>query len=283
MTRTTAVDRWTLAYAGTVTLALAWRWRDGVEFAALLLLAHCLLVAAALLAPRAREAGPAGKFLGDWYPILLLPTLYTEIGLLNLAGGRVFDPVVIGWEEWLFGGQPSRDWIRAQPAWWLTWPLHLAYLSFYPMVPGAPLALWATGRRHAARRTILLTMVAYYLCFAMFLFFPVAGPRHAFPQAANEATQSDVAGFTQRFLEVEAAWGAAFPSSHVAAALVVSISAGAAWRLLGWVLVPTAVLLTVGTVYGQFHYAVDAVGGIAVAAAILYWGRRTRLKSQSHS
>ena len=72
------------------------------------------------------------------------------------------------------------------------------------------------------------------------------------------------------------AWGAAFPSSHVAAALTSSVSAGWGWRPLGWALVPVAVLLTFGTVYGQFHYAVDAAVGVVLALVILAvgWAKR---------
>jgi membrane-associated phospholipid phosphatase len=70
------------------------------------------------------------------------------------------------------------------------------------------------------------------------------------------------------------AWGTAFPSSHVAAALV---AAGCAWRALrplGMTLVPLALLMSLATVYGQFHYAVDALAGAALAAVVLFAGRR---------
>lgn len=35
------------------------------------------------------------------------------------------------------------------------------------------------------------------------------------------------------------------------------------------ILLAAAPLLTLGTVYGQFHYAVDAVAGAALAAAVV--------------
>ena len=41
-----------------------------------LFVAHGLLLGLVLLAPRAREAGPLGRFLGDWYPMLLLAGLW---------------------------------------------------------------------------------------------------------------------------------------------------------------------------------------------------------------
>jgi hypothetical protein len=49
-------------------------------------------------------------------------------------------------------------------------------------------------------------------------------------------------------------------------------AAGAAlreWRGPGLVLMAAAVLLTLGTVYGQFHYAVDALAGALAAGIVL--------------
>jgi len=77
-------------------------------------------------------------------------------------------------------------------------------------------------------------------------------------------------------LDGAAAWGTAFPSSHVAVALVASLAASRAWRALGLVLTPAAVLLSPGTAYGQFRYAVDALAGAgaALAALVLGFGRK---------
>src|SRR5207237_54409 len=50
----------------------------------LLLTAHALILILVLIAPAARQAGPVGRFLGDWYPMLLLGGLYAEVGVLNV-------------------------------------------------------------------------------------------------------------------------------------------------------------------------------------------------------
>src|SRR5207237_54408 len=63
--------------------------------------------------------------------------------------------------------------------------------------------------------------------------------------------------------------GAAFPSSHVAAAVVAAVCALRYWRRLGLVLTPFTLGLVLSVVYGQFHYAVDAVAGLIVAGAVL--------------
>jgi len=79
---------------------------------------------------------------------------------------------------------------------------------------------------------------------------------------------------TRRLLAGGAAWGTAFPSSHVAAALVAAGCAWRGWLPLGAVLVPAALLLSIAAVYSQLHHAVDALAGAALAAAVLIAGRR---------
>ena len=102
--------------------------------------------------PRARRGGPVGRFLGDWYPLLIVTALYTEVGVANLADGRVYDRIVLGWEQALFGFQPAREWIRWYPSVWLSWVLYLGYLAYYPITAAAPLALWVSGQREAMQR-----------------------------------------------------------------------------------------------------------------------------------
>ena len=271
--RLAPVDRWTLGFVALLSLVLVERWPQLGEAGRPLLVAHLLLVAAPFLAVRARAAGPTGCFLGELYPLILTAALYTEVGLLNRAGGRANDLLVQGWEQALFGGQPSLEWIRAQPWPWLSWGMHLGYLSYYATLSAAALAPWARGRRYYTRRTVVLVMVAFYGCYAIFLAFPVAGPRYSFPEPRGVAKEVLPAVLASRLLERGAAWGTAFPSSHVAAALVASVSAGLAWRGLGLALVPLALVLSLGTVYGQFHYAVDVLGGALVAALVLAAGR----------
>jgi membrane-associated phospholipid phosphatase len=147
--------------------------------------------------------------------------------------------------------------------------MHAAYLSYYAILAGAPLGLWLSGRREAARQTTLAMMTAFYLCYAAFLAFPVAGPRYAFAPADNAATRVPLARLTHRLLEGGSAWGTAFPSSHVAVALVAAVCAYRAWRTLGAPLVALAVLLSLATVYGQLHYGTDALAGATLAAAVL--------------
>ncbi len=264
------IDRATLVY---VAVALAFNLAHGPRTWPASVLLPLALVAvalvAAVLAPRGRRAGPVGRFLAEFYPLVLTVALYAHVGLVNASGGVSHDTLVQDWERALFGGQPSLEWIRAfpSPAWSAL--MHGAYLSYYLVLAASPLGLWLAGRRERARGALLLTMATFYVCYTAFLAFPVAGPRYLFPPATNAATAIPIAAFANRLLQEGSAWGTAFPSSHVAGALVAAACAWRGLRPLGAVLVPAAVLLSLATVYCQFHYAVDALAGAALAGGLI--------------
>ena len=267
--RLDAVDVVTLVYIAVATAAvLAFSGHDHAGWN-LLLTAHALILVLVLIAPAARQAGPVGRFLGDWYPMLLLGGLYAEVGVLNVDLAFQHDLAVQRLELWAFGSQLSYRWIREMPNPVLSWYLHGCYLAYYAILYSSPLGLWLSGRRAAARHTIFAVMITFYLCYVVFLFFPVAGPRYAFDLAHNAATDVWPARATQWLLDRGDSWGAAFPSSHVAAAVVAAVCALRYWRRLGLVLAPFTIGLVLSVVYGQFHYAVDAVAGLIVAGAVL--------------
>jgi membrane-associated phospholipid phosphatase len=267
--RLTPVDVVTLLYVAVATAAvLAFSGQDHASWD-LLLTAHVLIVTLVLLAPLAREAGPLGQFLGDWYAMLLLGALYAEVGVRNVDLGYQHDQAIQRLEVWMFGSQLSYRWIREMPNTLLSWLLHSCYLAYYAILYASPLGLWLSGRRYAARRTIFAVMVTFYICYVVFLFYPVAGPRYAFDLAHNAATNVFPARVTQWLLDLGDSWGAAFPSSHVAAAVVAAVCALRYWRALGLMLAPLTLGLVLSVVYGQFHYAVDAVAGLLVAFAVL--------------
>lgn len=277
----TSIDRATLAYLAVAlgfTLARGPRTLPAAVLLPLGLALTALVVT--ILAPRARRSGPFGALLAEGYPFLLIPALYTHVGLVNTAGGVAHDVLVQHWEQSLFGAQVSLVWIRSYPSPSWSTVMHGAYLSFYPILLAAPLGLWFSGRRAATRATTLAMATTFYACYVVFFCFPVAGPRYYFAMAENAATAVPLAVYSHRLLEGMSAWGTAFPSSHVAAALVAAVSAWRGWRPLGAVLLVAAGLLTLATVYCQFHYAIDALLGVVFAAIVLMVHREPRREVQ---
>jgi membrane-associated phospholipid phosphatase len=227
------------------------------------------MVALVFLAPQARRGGPLARFLGDWYPMFLLAGLYGEVGVLTVDAGFQNDALVQRMETYVFGSEVAYRWIREMPVVWFSWLVHACYLSYYAILYASPAGLWATGRRDAARQTMFAIVVTFFICYVTFLFFPVAGPRYAFAAAHNAATDVAPARWAQWLLDRGDSWGAAFPSSHVAASVVATGMAWRHWRPLGWLLLPFTAGLVLAVVYGQFHYAMDALSGLVLGATML--------------
>src|SRR5713101_6012233 len=127
------------------------------------------------------------------------------------------DVIVQRWEAAVFASQISYQWIRRYPSVLWSGVLHLAYLWYYFGISLGPILLVARGRREGARAVIFPMMVAYVACYLVFLFFPVAGPYYAFPHPEGPVRQVWSAQLVYGLLVGGSSFGAAFPSSHVAA------------------------------------------------------------------
>jgi membrane-associated phospholipid phosphatase len=254
-----------LAITGAVALARL----PGFPPMVWVLLANTLYAVLIVLAARP-DLGRAGEVLRDIYPILLLSALYPALDILNYFGGvSTHDLAVRGWELRLFDEELSRTWWQRYPSVFWSTLLHAAYFAYYPIII-APLAVFlARGDIVAARRTALWLVSTFLLSYLVFLAFPVAGPYYEFPRPDSAFLDNWAARLVYATLERGSAYGAAFPSSHVAATLVATAAAFRGSRLLGALLVGPALLLTIGVVYCQMHYAVDALAGIALAVAVM--------------
>lgn len=212
--------------------------------------------------------GPVGRTIREIYPLLLLPALYSELDILNSGSVPVYDSIVQRWELLVFGSQVSREWWQAMPSRFLSTLLHGAYLSYYLIVSAPALYFAWRGDLQAVRRFVLVVMATFVICYLFFIFFPVAGPYYEFPRPSAWFVDNLAARLTYEALASGSSYGAAFPSSHVAAAVAATLAAAGGSRRLGIALALPTVLLTVGVVYCQMHYAVDALAGLVVGAAV---------------
>ena len=268
-----AVDLLLLGYLGVVSVVAVIRVPDRPGWW-WLLVAHALFVLLLVLLTRP-GLGRAGRTIREIYPLFLLPGLYSELDILNSGSITVYDQVVQHWELVLFGSQVSREWWQLVPSRFWSTILHAAYLSYY-LIVSAPALLFAwRGDLEAVRRFVLVVMTTFVICYLAFIFFPVAGPYYTFPAPPAWFTDNLPARLVYRALATGSSYGAAFPSSHVAAALAATLVAARVSRRLGLLLLLPTLLLTVGVVYCQMHYGVDALAGLAVGAMVtLGWELR---------
>lgn len=261
------VDWLLLAYLAIVSLVAILRAPDrpGCWW---LLVAHGLFVVLLVLITRP-GLGPVGRTVREIYPLLLLPGLYSELDILNSGAVPVYDHVVQRWELIVFGSQVSREWWQAVPSRFLSTLFHGAYLSYYLIVSAPALYFAWRGDLAAVRRFVLVVITTFVICYLFFIFFPVAGPYYEFARPAEWFTANLPARLTYEALASGSSYGAAFPSSHVAAALAATLSAARTSRRLGLILMAPTFLLTVGVVYCQMHYALDAAAGVAAGAGVI--------------
>ncbi len=240
-----------------------------------LLVAHALFIVLLFLLTRP-GLGPVGRTIREIYPILLLVGLYAELDVLNGVGTRVVhDALVQRWELGLFGTQVSVAWWQSMPSRFWSTVLHAAYFSYYFIVLVPPMYFVWRGKTDAVRHFVLSVMIVFVFCYLVFLFFPVAGPYYQFPPPPAWFTDNLPARLVYATLASGSSYGAAFPSSHVAATVAAAIASYRGSRRLGLVLVLPTILLTAGVVYCQMHYAVDAAAGLAVGCTVA-WALRHR-------
>lgn len=265
------VDLLLASYGALVAVVALARGYPGTGWIAL---AHGLIIVLVWLVTRP-GLGPLGRTLRELYPLLLLVGLYSALDVLS-AGGAVGtrDGLVQGWELTIFGEQISRTWWQRMPSRWLSTLLHAAYFAYY-IILVAP-ALWFAYRRdlRSLRRFVFVVMTTFVICYLFFIFFPVAGPYYEFARPPAWFTDNWAARLVYSTLESGSSYGAAFPSSHVAATVAAMGAAARGSRRLGLVLAVPTFLLTIGVVYCQMHYAVDALAGLGLGAVITVAGLR---------
>jgi membrane-associated phospholipid phosphatase len=234
-----------------------------------LLLAHALFAVLLFLITRP-GLGPVGKTLREIYPLLLLPALYSELDVLNSGSGPLYDALVQRWELLVFGGQISREWWQSAPSRFWSTIFHAAYLSYYLIISAPALYFAWRGDLQAVRRFVLVVIATFVPCYLAFIFFPVAGPYYQFATPDRWFISNLPARLTYEALATGSSYGAAFPSSHVAAAVAATLAAARSSRRLGMVLLIPTMLMTVGVVYCQMHYGVDALAGLIVGLTVTY-------------
>lgn len=155
--------------------------------------------------------------------------------------------------------------------------LELCYALVYTVGVFAVTVLVAGGRRERVNRFLVVYLAGTLCAYALFPYFPSEPPRTAFPWSDLPHATTLLRRFNLWLLGGYGIHSSVFPSAHVSSAL------SAAWglflvlperRRFGWGLLLYAVSVAVATVYGRYHYAVDAVAGAGVslvAAAVGWW------------
>lgn len=224
-------------------------------------------------------------FLSWWYP----DTYELNRALPNL------DHLFAGWEQSLFGCQPSLLFSQKITYGWFSELMCLGYVSYFPLMLITYL-YYFFKRYKEFQMTAFVMLGAFFIYYVVFVLLPVTGPQFYYLAVGSEkiatgifpnlgdwflthAERMEAPGWTDGFfyhlLDLTHDAGerptAAFPSSHVGVTTIVMLLA-LRTRSKGFIftILPFYILMCLSTVYIYAHYAIDAIAGM-VTGILLYY------------
>jgi membrane-associated phospholipid phosphatase len=246
-----------------------------------------LLVCAIFLAlayGELREHAELFSIVRDWASVALLISAYREMDWFSSLP-RNFD-LQLRWVQWdrtiLYRWGVQRA-IEAS-GWLAPVILEICYALVYAVAPFLVAVLYFQHRRSRVNGALFLYLLGTLAAYALFPYFPSDPPRVAFGGSDMPNVMTAVREFNLWLLGNYSIHSSVFPSAHVSSAF------SAAWALFaflperkryGWGMLVYAVSVAVATVYGRYHYAADAVAGIAISlipAFTILLSRRLRVR-----
>lgn len=247
--------------------------------------ARACLVLAGAAAVFVLLARPALKIVRDWIPLLFVLTAYREMDWFSIGyKARHLEAQWLRWDQWLFQAGFRAAIESLGPV--VPWILEFSYLLVYGIGAFSIGALYGFHRRYRVNQFLIVYVSGTLLAYAMFPYFPSDPPRVVFP--GSDLPQF-LTGMRIVNLYLVGGYGihsSVFPSAHVSSAF------SAAWGLLrflperlwvGRAMLIYAVVVSVATIYGRYHYAADAVAGVVVSLAALAIAVRLRPVAASSS
>lgn len=215
--------------------------------------------------------------LRDWYPAPLMLLAYREMGWFAPAEHtHQLERAWVVWDKKLLNDWGLRALIESLgPV--LPGLLELAYALVYstPLISVA--ILYVYRRRQRVDGFLSLFLLAILVPYALFPCFPSEPPRTVFPDEDMPNVETWFRRLNWWMLAGQGIHTSVFPSAHVAGGFAAAFGMMRFLRERPWVgraLLVLAVLIATAVVYGRYHYAVDALAGLACAAAALGISRR---------
>ncbi len=259
----------TMAMLAVVTLLFSGRWVSGfgpcvAVFAAIALLPPVLRTLAQTF-PRSRALDIAASF---W----LIPAAavgHMFLGpLVDAVHPRLMDAYLALADLQLFGAHPSVAAARyAAP--WLTEILMVCYYSYFVLALLLGGALYWRGERRAFDEFVLALSLFYSVSYALYAAVPAIGPRFflagMFP---SPLTGAFFTPYLDALMRTTPFNRDCFPSGHTGATLIVLSYAFRFDRRLFWILLPLGTGLIAATIVGRYHYAIDLICAVPIAAVV---------------
>lgn len=208
----------------------------------------------------------------DLFPLVLTLAAYREMDWFTPAvHDHLLERAWIAWDRWMLDDYRLRDAIESTGA-VLPAYFELCYALVYIVAPVSVAILFMNGRRGRVNEFWLAYLAGTLGAYALFPYFPSEPPRVVFAGADLPHVITVLREFNLWIVGGYGIHSSVFPSAHVSSAF------SAAWglraviperRWIGWLMAGYAVSVAIATMYGRYHYGVDALAGLAVSLVAL--------------
>lgn len=223
---------------------------------------------AAIIHLLSRNHSPNTSIVRDFAPAAFTLSAYREMNWFTPATrDHHLERVWIVWDRWLLNDHHLRAAIESLGA-LLPSYFETCYALVYAVAPASIAFLFANHRRDRMNTFWIAYLTGTLGAYALFPFFPSEPPRIVFPTADFPNIVTDVRRFNLWIVGGYGIHSSVFPSAHVSSALSSAWGLGAAIPDRPWIgrlMAFYAVSVAIATIYGRYHYAVDAIAGIAIS------------------
>jgi membrane-associated phospholipid phosphatase len=232
---------------------------------------------------RARTASLAGLFVASavwwWWPgldgdtVVATALKWVVVPSLSLLGtyrvsGTFFVRPSAALEEWLLSIDEAllhrTGLLRAYRAAPLVVPeiFEIFYVLVYVVVPAGATVLLIGRHRDALDAYWATVFAAELACYAALPWLQSRPPRTIETHGAPGAAARNLNGWLLRHGSIQVN---TFPSAHAAGATAIGLGVYSAMPTAGTVFLAIAAGITLATVLGRYHYALDSIIGVVVA------------------
>lgn len=231
-------------------------------------LIHAAWIVVVLEIIRLGEKYPERKIssgLRTFYPIAVLLYGWLELTPLLLM---FFDSywgteIIVRWDKIIFGVHPT-VWMQRLYRPWLDEIMNFIYAAYYTFFLLIPLYFYSRKRKEEAYAIYSFATFTYFSNYVLFFLIPALSPN--FVPMLQQLQFKEQTGYLFTALNriIQASGGvagAAFPSSHVAGALVWMLTGWRYSRKVGIISAPISLTIGFSTVYMNLHHALDPITG----------------------
>jgi membrane-associated phospholipid phosphatase len=209
------------------------------------------------------------SIIRDWIALAFVLAAYRSLDWFSPSHYPFrFEPLWLQWDVQVLEHWGWRGLIESTallPAY-----LEICYLLTSAAGGFALAVLYLKNKRERCDCFLLVYVLGTLLSYALIPFFPSQPPRVIYPLVAAPHIPDSIRVVNFLVLSGAGIHAGVFPSAHV------SSTFAAAWgmfrclpehRIYGCIFLVYAASVAVATVYGRYHYGVDAVAGVAVSLA----------------